>query len=170
MTVKEFLNLVVPSGILVNWELKVYPKDFNDKTAFRVAERLIALIEKYNMTERSMVNSFSIKVLNHIYQKHGHKFPIHGQGIYNCPRSNDKTDTPAEEIFDWCCLYPNTPGHSPVDFKENFDHCLKHQIHPCVCIPDTLQTYQKALSYGCKMFTSNNIYQAHQILKELGVR
>lgn len=168
-TVAEFLELIRDTDIMVNWEFKVYPHDFGD-TAFEVVDKLISLIEKYNMTEKSMMNSFSAKVLEYIYKKHKDKFPIHGQGIYNCRRSCDLSKIEETRIFDWCCLYPEKPNTKALDFKENFDYCIKNNIIPCLCIPDILEDYEKAINYGCKMFTSNNILQAARILRELQVR
>ena len=53
---------------------------------------------------------------------------------------------------------------------ENFDYCKKHGIFPCVCVPDHIDTYKKYVELGCRMFTSNDIYEADRILKELGLR
>jgi hypothetical protein len=168
--VAEFLDRIRDTSVLVNWELKVFPKDFGDETAFAVADKLIAAIEEAGMGERSMMNSFSARVLEHIYRTCGHRYPIHGQGIHLCRRSNDIADTPEDEIFAWCCLYPNQKNTSPVDYKVNFDYCTERGILPCVCIPDTEETYAKAIANGCRMFTSNNIYEADTILRRLGVR
>ena len=55
-------------------------------------------------------------------------------------------------------------------FPENFAYCREHDIIPCVCVPDDIDTYQKYVSLGCRMFTSNDIYEADRILKELGFR
>ena len=169
-TVQEFLEYIVPTGVLVNWELKIYPRDFGDETAFAVADRLIDMIDRYGMGERSMVNSFSARVLEHICKNHGHRFPIHGQGIYHCRKSGDTAEMPEHELFDWCCLYPNEKGLTALDCKENFDHCLAHGVIPCLCIADRADAYRKALDYGCKMCTSNNIYEGARILSELGAR
>ena len=122
------------------------------------------------MEDRSMLNSFSAKVLAHIRQTCGSTFPLHGQGIGNCRKSHDVAAIEDAELFDWCCLYPNQKGGNPLDYRENFDFCTDHGIFSCLCIPDTLPDYQKAISFGCRMFTSNDIYTADRILTELGVR
>lgn len=169
-TAREFIELAKKAGILVNWELKVYPNEFGDEVAFEVADKLVALIEEYDMVKNSMLNSFSSRVLEYIYKKYGNRFPLHGQGIYNCRMSNDNPQISENEFFDWCCLYPNKPGFMALDFKENFDYCVENNVLPCLCIPDNTEDYKKALEYGCKMFTSNNIYECDKVLKELGVR
>ena len=165
-TAEEFLAFISNTNIMVNWEFKVYPRDFGSDAAFKIVDKLVFLLEKYNMTEKSMMNSFSIQVLEYIYKKYN--FPIHGQGINSCRRSCDESEIPETELFDWCCLYPNKPGFKALDFKENFDYSLKNNIIPCLCIPDEFDDYKKAIDYGCKMFTSNNIYEAERILGELG--
>lgn len=169
-TVREFLGWVKDTNLLVNWELKDYPQDVGEAHAFASADKLIALIEEYGMEDRSMVNSFSNRVLEHIYSIHGHRFPIHGQGIGPCKRHELLEDLDDCTLFDWTCMYANESGKSPVDYPENFAYCLENGVIPCVCIPDTWENYEKALRYGCKMFTSNNIYEADRLLKEMGVR
>lgn len=169
-TAREFITLAKSANILVNWELKVYPQDFGDDVAFKTADLLIDLIDEFDFAKNSMMNSFSARVLEYIFKKCGNKFSFHGQGIHNCRRSYDTAEIDETEIFNWCCLYPNEKGKKPTDYKENFDFCRKNNILPCICVEDNLEIYKKALDYGCRMFTSNNIYEADRILKALGVR
>lgn len=169
-TVREFLEWVSGTNLTVNWELKDYPTVVGDGIAFAAADKLIALIEEYGMGERSMVNSFSARVLEHIVAVAGRRYPVHGQGIHGAPRSKDVPELPLEELFDWCCLYPDEKGKSPVDFKANFDYCTGRGILPCVCIPEDADKYRAALDYGCRMFTSNDILACDRLLRDLGVR
>lgn len=169
-TVEEFISLIKNSDMLVNWELKDYPHEVGDAFAFEAADRLIDTIKKHGLEERSMINSFSDRVLEHVFHQYGSAFPIHGQGIYHCQKTNDSATIKQEKLYNWCCLYPNQSGYSPLDFPENFEYCKKHGIFPCVCVPDRLDTYKKYVGLGCRMFTSNDIYEADRILKELGLR
>ena len=169
-TVREFMDFLKGNDILVNWELKVYPRDFGEEYAYLVADKLISMIDEYELSERSMLNSFSVRVLEYIYKKYPTKFPIHGQGIHNCRRSHEDATIPEHELFDWCCLYPDVPNTSPLDYKENFDYCNDMGVLPCICIADTFEAYRLALDYGCRMFTSNNIALADEILRKLGAR
>lgn len=169
-SVEEFIAQIKDTDLRVNWELKDYPREVGDDFAFAAADRLISMIDEHNLRERSMLNSFSDRVLEHIVRHHGHDIPIHGQGIHNCCRSNDTASIPREELYDWCCLYPEEKGKSPLDYRENFDYCLSRGILPCVCISDTYESYQKALEMGCKMFTTNDMRECDQILKQLSVR
>ena len=169
-TVNEFVDFVKDKDILVNWELKIYPSDFSDEYAFSVADKLIKIITENGLADRSMLNSFSSRVLEYIRKKYGDIFVLHGQGIHNCRRSKDDPEIGEKDIFDWCCLYPEQKGKLAIDYKENFDYCSENGILPCICIPDNYDDYKKAIEYGCKMFTSNDIYACDTILKKLKVR
>lgn len=169
-TVREFLEWIVNTPLMVNWELKDYPQHVGEAAAFAAADKLVELIREFGMEKRSMLNSFSDQVMEHCWRRWGHEFPIHGQGIHKCMMRADEAQTPEEEMFDWCCMYPEEGGTNPVDFPENFEYCVERGILPCVCIADTVENYEKALRYGCKMFTSNDIYAADAVLRQLGVR
>ena len=169
-TVKEFIVLIKERDVLINWELKDYPNQVGEDFAFATADKLIELIKSNGLENRSMLNSFSDKVLMHVRSALGNAFPIHGQGIHRCSRSVDTADMKREELYDWCCLYPEKAGLRPLDFPENFLYCNENGILPCVCVPDTLETYKRYIELGCRMFTSNDIYEADKILRQLGVR
>ena len=169
-TVEEFILLIKNSNMLVNWELKDYPHVVGDTFAFECADRLIATVKKHGLEERSMINSFSDRVLEYVFNKYGSAFPIHGQGIYHCQRTIDAAEISQEKLYNWCCLYPNEKGYTPLDFPENFEYCKNHDIIPCVCVPDVLDTYKQYIDLGCRMFTSNDIYEADRILRKLGLR
>ena len=169
-TAVEFLEWVRDTNLTVNWELKDYPHQVGDAHAFAAADRLIALIEEYGMGERSMLNSFSARVLEHIKNTVGDRYPLHGQGIDRAPKSVDQAETAHERLFNWVCLYGEERGHLPIEYEAGFSYCRSHGLIPCVCIPDTKEAYAKAIAMGSRMFTSNNIYEADRILRELGVR
>lgn len=169
-TVREFLELVAPTDIVINWELKDYPRDVGDEKAFECADRLIDLIREYHVEARSVINSFSDRVLEHVYKKYNGEFRILGQGIYKCSRALDVAETPREEMYYWCCLYPEGEGLSAVDAKDSFEYCVQHNLLPCICCEDTMENYKKTLEYGCRMYTANDIFESARILKELGLR
>ena len=169
-TVREFLELIKDSDMLVNWEFKVYPDLYGDEYAFLIVDKLITLVEEYGLESRSMMNSFSDRLLEYIYKKHPKRFPIHGQGIDVCRRTKDEAEMREEELFDWCCMYGRVKGESPLDCPEAFGYCNEHGILPCICIADELESYKLAIELGCRMFTSNNITLADEILRRLGAR
>ena len=169
-SVEEFIALIKDTQMLINWELKDFPTVVGDDFAFCATDKLIALIEENGLASRSMVNSFSDRILEHIWKNHGHKFPIHGQGILQCQKTKDKAEVLQTELYDWCCLYPDEAGKKPLDYPDNFAYCQANNILPCVCIPDIQEDYERYIALGCRMFTSNDIYKADEILKAAGQR
>lgn len=169
-TVREFLELISDTPMLVNWEFKIYPNSFGDEYAFSVVDKLLDLIKEYGVEERSMLNSFSNRVLEYAYNKAPGKFPIHGQGIWISRRTQDESQIPEEELFNWCCMYGKEKGERALDYPEVFEYCIERGIIPCICIKDTEEDYKRAIELGCKMFTSNDITLADKILRSLGVR
>ena len=169
-TVEEFIELIKDSDMLVNWELKDYPTSLGDELAFATADKLVELIHKHGLSERSMMNSFSDRVLEYVHKKYNAEFTVHGQGIDTCSRSKDEAVISREELYDWCCLYPNVKGGTPLDNPEHFGYCTERGIIPCVCVPDEIDTYKKYIDLGCRMFTSNDVTVGDKILRELGVR
>ncbi len=171
-TVREFIHLIKDTEMTVNWELKDYPAEVGDEFAFLCADKLISLIDEYGLQSRSMLNSFSDRVLEYICKKYGHIFPLHGQGINRCSRAVDHAEMPCEELYDWCCMYANdrSGGFNCLHDLENFAYCASYGIKPCVCIPDTEENYLTAIENGCRMFTSNDIFAGDAVLKKLGVR
>lgn len=167
---EEFIALVQDTRILINWELKDYPTEVGDEFALRAADKLMAMIEEKGLAERSMVNSFSDRVLEHIRKKYGRKFSIHGQGILQCQRTKDTAQMPQTELYDWCCLYPDKAGGKPLEYPDNFAYCRDNGILPCVCVPDVREDYERYIALGCRMFTSNDIYEADRILRGAGLR
>lgn len=168
--VRQFLDMAAPTDIIINWELKDYPRNVGDEKAFECADKLIELVREYGVEDRSIFNSFSDRVLEHIYRKYGGEFVLLGQGIHKCSETIDKAETAQEEMYTWCCMYPEAPGLSATDARDSFDYCAKHSLLPCICCEDTMENYKKTLEYGCRMYTSNDIYEGDRILRALGLR
>jgi glycerophosphoryl diester phosphodiesterase len=58
-TVEEFLEFVSQTDVVINWELKEYPDELGQEKAFATVDKLVALIRKYGMERKSIMNSFS---------------------------------------------------------------------------------------------------------------
>lgn len=68
-------------GLWVNWELKDYPEVCGQDFALRSADGLLRAIADYDLTDRSMLNSFSSEVLEYVAAESCGEMPIHGQGV-----------------------------------------------------------------------------------------
>ena len=67
---EELLNLAVEKDIMLNIEIKEYYSEQNEEICIRCIEEVVALIEKYNMSQKVVINSFDAWVLEYIYKKY----------------------------------------------------------------------------------------------------
>ena len=166
-TVEEFLEYISKTDIIVNWELKEYPKDLGLERSFACVDKLVELIDRYGMAEKSMMNSFSEKLLEYVFDKWGDKFIIHGYIDYKNPK--DHADKPLISFLHWAAMW-NKPEDATAGRAQDYEYAIKNDILCCILVADTKEEYGKALSMGCRMFTSDDPSKAISVLKELGQR
>lgn len=164
-TVEEFLELVAPTDLIVNWELKEWPVDLGQEWAFETIERLNTLLDRYHMTERSLMNSFSEQNLEYCATRWPKKYLLHG--YLNYARPKDHATLPQEQFLDWAAIWRKDENH-PAGFPEDYATLAKEGILPCILVPDTEDAYRAALELGCRMFTSDDPTTAQTILRRLG--
>lgn len=151
--VEEFLDYVSQTDVLINWELKEYPIDMGEERAFACVDKLVELIDKYNMAERSMFNSFSDPLLEYAADKWGERFVIHGYLHYKKPKEASKK--PPESFYHWSAIWDKPDGYV-AGLKKDYEYAAAHKILPCILVPDREECYREALELGCRMFTSDN--------------
>ena len=164
-TVEEFLELVAPTDILINWELKEYPRDHGER-AYACVDKLVEMIDRYGVAERSLINSFSQKLLQYTAEKWPGKFQIHSYCDYV---KIDVADKPLDTFSDWVAIWRKDPEHLS-GFLADYEFAERRDLLTCILVPDDIQHYKKAIELGCKMFTSDDPKTAIEILKRLGVR
>lgn len=166
-TVEEFLEYVSKTDIFVNWELKEYPKELGEEHAYTCIDKLVELIDKYGMAERSMMNSFSDCDLEYVDKKWPGKFAIHSYIKYKYPK--DTPTQPVENFSDWAAIWRKDENHT-AGFKEDYDYAIERGVLTCILVADTEEEYKKALDMGCRMFTSNDPRKGLEVLRALGKR
>ncbi len=164
-TVEEFLELVAPTNMIINWELKEYPRDLGQR-AYTCADKLVELIDRYGVAERSLINSFSQKMLEYVNDKWPGKFQIHSYFDYT---KIDVAKKPLDTFSDWIAIWRKDAEHLS-GFIADYEFAARRDLLTCILVPDVKEHYEAALAKGCKMFTSDDPTTAIKILKELGVR
>jgi glycerophosphoryl diester phosphodiesterase len=165
-TVEEFLELVAPTDLIINWELKEYPADLGEERAFECIDKLVELIDKYGMAKRSLMNCFAEKNLEYVDEKWPHKFAIHG---YPFKKTADPSSKPLVSFLDWYAIWRKDEDHL-AGFPEDYAEADARQHLTCILVPDAIENYKAALDMGCRMFTSDDPRKAIEFLTELGVR
>ena len=74
----ELLDLVREHPTMtLDIELKEYPSEGREALAYEVCDRVLALVDAYGYTDRVVINSFSGKLNEYVYQKYGKKYRQH---------------------------------------------------------------------------------------------
>ena len=164
-TVEEFLELVAPTNIIINWELKEYPCDLGER-AYACMDKLNELVDRYGVAERSLINSFSQKMLEYTADKWPGKYQIHSYYDYV---KIDVAKKPLDSFSDWIAIWRKDAEHV-TGFVADYEFAAHRGLPTCILVPDEAKYYKKAMELGCTMFTSDDPEKAIGILKDLGVR
>lgn len=168
-TAEEFFELTAATGILFNLEFKVYPSDEGEERAFEAADQLVAMLERYGVAdERVMFNSWSVRLLAYMRKKYGHRFRLHG--YFPLELFNDKAEGDLFSYMDWACLFPTKGIEGNVRPRADYQTVLKHNVIPCNYMPAVYTDYARAVEYGTRMFTADDIKTSECILRALGMR
>lgn len=166
-TVEEFLQYISKTNLVVNWELKEWPMDHGEERPFKTVDLLVELLEKYDMVERSIMNSFSEQVLEYVADTWPGRFMIHGYPFYKRPK--DFSKKPLVDFMDWAVIWNKTED-DPAGYKEDYEYAAANGCRTCILVPDTEEMYQLTIDYGCNMITSDDPKKGVEILKKLGYR
>ena len=164
-TVEEFLEYVSKTDMIVNWELKEYPLELGER-AYTCVDKLVELIDRYGMADRSLMNSFSQMILEYVANKWPGKFEIHSYIGYT---KKDVSTRPVEDFSEWAAIWRKDADHT-AGFAEDYKYAMERGIWTCILVKDIASEYQKAMDLGCRMFTSDDPETGLKVLKELGYR
>lgn len=71
------LSLEYPN-VMLNIEFKDYPTEGNEAFAYACADKICDTLIEFGVEGRTWINSFSGKILEHVYKKWGRRFHYHG--------------------------------------------------------------------------------------------
>ncbi len=166
----ELLELVKDyPDVLLNIELKDYPED-GEEFAFQSAEKICDMLIKYDVQERTWINSFSGKLLEYVYLKYGNKFFYHG--FYPWFILGEMKINP-ETFIDVACMQHRIQREDGTIEKckdnmcpkEWFDYLISKGIMPLMA-PSLKEypLYDLAFSYGSRIA---NIDDPEKMLEHL---
>lgn len=161
VTFTEFMDYMKTlPDITVDIELKEYPTEGREEIAFSVADRVLALVDEYGFTDRIVINSFSGKLNEYIFEKYGNKYRQHvfypirslGTGMKLNPYS-----------YAYCCCMNTTD-------KRDFDYVRSSGVRPWAgaSVRDA-QTLDAAVECGVELITCNNPDEMLSLLRERGL-
>ncbi len=165
-TFGEFLEILKDRpdiGLCV--ELKDYPKD-DQEWAWESADKSLALIERYGVAERCVINSWSAELLEYVDEKYGHRYKLHGYYPLDLMGTVRRRD-PYGYLY---CICLFGPKEAPVVEKNAFDYAVSRNVQPWVYYPDDSQSsYDRAIANGAVLITANDPEKALAYLRLKGL-
>ncbi|MBQ7353201.1 MAG: hypothetical protein IJW54_04260 [Clostridia bacterium] len=157
-TLEELFLLVCDTKITLNIEIKEYYSAKNEARCVDCIEKTIALIEKYNMTDRCLINSFDAWVLEYVYKKYGKKYALHG--FYPYWELKNVTINPDEYLY-CACIFDN-------ENKAHYDYLAEKGIEAWIGASVTQKSkLQTCIDNGARLITTNNPSDIINKLKEI---
>lgn len=161
-TLYQLLDLMAEHpNVLLNLELKDYPEE-NESLAFLCADAVCDIILAYKMESRTWINSFSGRLLEYVYKKHGNAFFYHGFYPWFILGS---MDLDPESFIDVACMQHREQledktirkCENPLCPKEWFSHLKSKGIMPLMA-PSLKEypLYDLAFSYGSRIVNTND--------------
>lgn len=156
-----FMEWASKQNIMLNIEIKEYYSPENTERCKRCIEDVIAAVEKYQMRDVTVLNSFDAWILEYVYQKYGKKYMLHGFYPYEVMK-NVSID-PAEYLYCACISGKNE--------KIKYDYLIERGIEPWVGASVTQWAkLEQCIKYGAKLATVNNPKDTIEKLIALGMR
>ena len=156
-TLEQLLSFVSDKNITLNIEIKEYYSEKNEERTIKCIEDTIALVEKYGLGKRILINSFDAWVLEYVYKKYGKKYLLHG--FYPYDEMKNVSINPDEYLY-CACIFDN----------ENislYDHLISKGIEPWVGASITQKSkLDICRKYGARLITTNNPADIIKKLKE----
>lgn len=154
----DFLDLMLEHpNVLLNIELKDYPIFGKEIFAYEAADKICDTLISYGVEDRTWINSFSGKLLEHVYNRHGNAFYYHG--FYPWFILGEMSRDP-ESFIDVACMQHRIQHEDGSIEKcaDNmcpkawFDHLLDKGIMPLMA-PSLKEysLYDLAFSYGSRI-------------------
>ena len=161
-TLEEFIcGTQCYEGLTYNFEFKDYPAD-GEEWAWESMRKSIALIDKYNLRDRCVVNSFSGLLLEKVDEEYDHAFRLHGFYPWNVLGEHRRD--PMDYLFCACMC-----GQSVYDEAE-YRRLLSGGVEPWVGAGvKTREQLAACASFGARLVTTDNPEQTLEHLRALGL-
>ncbi len=165
-TFEEFLELFRDQPeMLFNIELKDYPSDMGDR-AYYSADKVIELMDRYGITERSVINTWSGELNEWLVYKYGNRIKIHAYSPQELMGKNQKRFV---HDYAYCVCFFGV-AEKPVVGRNFFSTAMKYGVEPWVFFrEDTPELTDEALEKGAMLFTSNDPKWLMDYLREKGL-
>lgn len=160
-TLEALLQLLAPTQVTLNLEVKEYAEEGNLERCHRCIDLCVALVEKYGFAQRMVFNSFDAHVLEYIHQNWPGRFLLHG--FYPYDKMRNVTLNPDDYLYCACIFDDRNPRH--------YRYLMKKGIEPWIGAGVTKQEHMReCFRLGARLVTTNFPADCLKKLKEIGAR
>ena len=160
-TLEELLELLAPTRMLLNLEIKEYWYEGNEERCHACVDASLALVEKYGMADRIVVNSFDAHVLEYVYKKWEGRYLLHGYYPYDIMSNVEQN--PDDYLYCACIFDDRNPVH--------YAYLREKGIEPWVGAGVLRSAHlRECAENGAVMVCSNYPADTVEKLKDLGLR
>jgi glycerophosphoryl diester phosphodiesterase len=161
-TLRELMELVKDEPRLtLDYELKEYPTEGWEETAYEVADRVIAMAEEYGFGDRCVINSFSGKLNEYVLKRYEGKYRQHVFYPVDC--LGECTIDPYSYAYCCCMFGPEE------DKKQAYADMAARGVQPWAgaSVKDEA-TLDQVIEYGAYLITCNNPDVILELLRQKG--
>lgn len=162
-TLIELMELVKDHpSITLDIELKEYPEVGREELAYEVCNRVLNIVDAYGFTDRIVINSFSGKLNEYIYQKYGKKYRQH---VYFPIEAMSECKIDPYSYAYCACMF----GGTYMASKEAFEQMRSYGVEPWAgaAVKDAAGV-DIAIVRGATLITCNNPDEILLLLRERG--
>lgn len=173
---EEFKGCQIPTYIeFMDWikdhptmtldvELKEYPTEGHEEISYEVCDRVLKILDDYGYTDRVVINTWSGKLHEYIYEKYGKKYRLHS---YYPQRCLGEVEVEPYSYPYCCCMFAQEKG--PMATKEEFDAMLARGVQPWAGAGvKTEADVEEAIACGAYLITCNNPDEILEFLRKKG--
>ena len=166
-TLEEFLSLMKERNVkTLDIELKEYPENGREETAFKVCDKTVALIDRYGYLDRGVLNTFSLPLHEYIRNAFGDSIRRHVYWPLSALRGAAGRD-PYEGAF-CCCMFGDECGGAMAS-RSDFASMRARGVSPWAGAGvKTFEQTEKAVEYGADLITTNDPGETLSFLRRLG--
>lgn len=166
-TFREFMEYVktLPTMTL-DIELKEYPTPGHEEIAYSVCDRVLAMVEEYGFADRIVINTFSGKLHEYIYEKYGKKYRQHV--YYPMSHLGRLTRDPYEYAY-CCCMFKAFYSDAYMASREECQRMADYGVEPWAgaSVKDEAGV-DVAIANGATLITCNNPDTILELLRKKG--
>lgn len=167
----EFMDFVKDHPTLtLDVELKEYPTEGHEEIAYDVCDKVLKILDDYGYTDRVVINTWSGKLQEYIYQKYGRKYRLHSYYPISC--LGEVTMDPYSYPY-CCCMFAQKDGlrnkEVPIATQEEFDIMLAKGVQPWAGAGvKTEADVEEAIKRGAYLITADNPDEILEYLRKKG--